>query len=970
MRRAGAKTVYRHDAAGRIDEVLDPTGQQLKLSYLPSGKIGWIADKQNNRILLDHDSEGQLLRAQLLNPDGTSSQRGMDYRSGNGDLAAPHSDKPTNNNGTQDHVLAELRRLIETVGTGDPSNLARPEVGTDAYAAIKEALAVVDGTSNQSSAGGVRTAVDTQGFTTTYLIDDFGQVVQVQSPTTGTTTYRYNAAGQLLAKINQDGSRAQYTRDAAGRVITVQAFNAGNKLDEDAYIIWGAANKPVHVQYLAGEERFEYDSATRLIGHTQSIDGKRFTLRYQYNINGQLIAKTLPDGQTLRYRYRGLVHAKAGLLESIWLDGWNNGISNKLTGGLFDRPVIESLNQENERYAQRNFSFGNGLTNQRSVDAQGRIASAGNAQVGQTRINNAALQSDVSANATTTPQVETQRSVTLSQQAQAQTTLALASRISGFTTGWFGRYPLAADNVSLTNQSQRDQAIAFDSAGRQTASGPMRYVYDSLNRLVEVWQREGSSTAQSSVPDRIVAQYRYNLFDQRIAKTTWRTDQAKRGTATYFFYDGSKIVAEADNSGSISSQYVWLHDTPVALLRDGNLLSIHTDHRNAPLAVTDANRTVVWQANVADFGNATPVQRQELGRITLNLRLSNQYFDAETGLHFNTHRYFDPVAERYLTPDPVGLAAGPNLYTFALNQPHVFSDPLGLQPVINEDVSKSSFADKLGKTVTMIAPKLPAELSAALLDLVSPEHIATTSVVFGLWAASHAVGAGEVVDVLLLGVTSVLLGQAASDLIIGLIRTTLAINRAKCTADLSTAADLLAKAFSRATGGFIEGALLRKVVKTTEKDLGTPAIKRVEEDINHAKNPNVKVLGSPIDYKHTIGADYNAKGKPTGGHSLVNGDVRIVPGTESAPNAVGVYRATIQVLDPKNPGQWITKTSNKGINDMFPKDWGPERIKYEVDAAWNSTGKIVIGDEWFSKTPSGVRVRGFLTPRVTVFPIY
>jgi hypothetical protein len=68
-------------------------------------------------------------------------------------------------------------------------------------------------------------------------------------------------------------------------------------------------------------------------------------------------------------------------------------------------------------------------------------------------------------------------------------------------------------------------------------------------------------------------------------------------------------------------------------------------------------------------------------------------------------------------------------------------------------------------------------------------------------------------------------------------------------------------------------------------------------------------------------ADYTKKGKPTGGHTLLYGDVRIVPGTESAPDVAGVYKATIQVPDPANPGQWMTKTSNKSTNvkgtDLF-----------------------------------------------------
>lgn len=129
-------------------------------------------------------------------------------------------------------------------------------------------------------------------------------------------------------------------------------------------------------------------------------------------------------------------------------------------------------------------------------------------------------------------------------------------------------------------------------------------------------------------------------------------------------------------------------------------------------------------------------------------------------------------------------------------------------------------------------------------------------------------------------------------------------------------------------------------------------------------------MKSPVNIAHAIGADYTKVGRPTGGHSLLNGDVRIVPGTESRPDAFGVYKATIQVPHPQNTDQWITKTSNNSMNSMFPKDWDAIRIQSEIDAAWNSKNKIINGNKWISFTPSGVKVEGFISPRTTVYPIY
>lgn len=95
-----------------------------------------------------------------------------------------------------------------------------------------------------------------------------------------------------------------------------------------------------------------------------------------------------------------------------------------------------------------------------------------------------------------------------------------------------------------------------------------------------------------------------------------------------------------------------------------------------------------------------------------------------------------------------------------------------------------------------------------------------------------------------------------------------------------------------------------------------------------------------------------------------------MPGTESISDAAGVYKATVQVPDPVNKGQWITKTSNNSTNTMFPKAWDETRIKSEVDAAWNDPNKIVQGDKWISITPSGVKVEGWTTPKATVYPVY
>jgi hypothetical protein len=51
---------------------------------------------------------------------------------------------------------------------------------------------------------------------------------------------------------------------------------------------------------------------------------------------------------------------------------------------------------------------------------------------------------------------------------------------------------------------------------------------------------------------------------------------------------------------------------------------------------------------------------------------------------------------------------------------------------------------------------------------------------------------------------------------------------------------------------------------------------------------------------------------------------------------------------------------------MFPKSWTTDRIKVEVDSAFQN--KTVIGNKWTGTTPSGVKVEGYLSPKTTVYP--
>ena len=151
-------------------------------------------------------------------------------------------------------------------------------------------------------------------------------------------------------------------------------------------------------------------------------------------------------------------------------------------------------------------------------------------------------------------------------------------------------------------------------------------------------------------------------------------------------------MAEADEKGQITKAYgfnpttmqlglwstdpVWQAETPGGSLTDPKARYdwLHTDHLGTPILATTKEGQTSWKAIAESFG-ATQIIEQD---IEVNLRFPGQYFDEETGTHYNFHRDYRPNAGRYLQGDPIGLKGGVNLYMYGDASPLIYVDPIGL----------------------------------------------------------------------------------------------------------------------------------------------------------------------------------------------------------------------------------------------------------------------------------------------------
>jgi RHS repeat-associated protein len=145
-----------------------------------------------------------------------------------------------------------------------------------------------------------------------------------------------------------------------------------------------------------------------------------------------------------------------------------------------------------------------------------------------------------------------------------------------------------------------------------------------------------------------------------------------------FVWDGNAILHEVPRPGADAS--TWTHFpsdfVPIASVQRGASRFAITDHLGTPRELLDAHGAVAWAARLSVWGELERLDRQDT---SCDIRFQGQWFDAETGLHYNNSRYYDPRIGSYISMDPVPLLGSLNGYQY-VPDPLRWIDPLGLVP--------------------------------------------------------------------------------------------------------------------------------------------------------------------------------------------------------------------------------------------------------------------------------------------------
>ncbi|TFF07260.1 type IV secretion protein Rhs [Pseudomonas sp. JMN1] len=671
----GNITRYRYDAHGQVVEIIDATGKSKKLRWNPFGQLvehidcsgyptrfsyderGYlqvIIDALGERTQFSYDAQGRLLTTQL--PDGRTEQY---QRDASGQL----------------------------VGYTDPAG------HTTLY--------------QHNRRGQVRQRIDAHGRQVQFGYDSYGRLQALINENGERYRFAWDAGDRLVEQQDLDGSARRYGYDALDNITTVTAVPApyGNGL---ALVPDTPPDPIVH--------RLERDAVGRLVAKTTD-DGRT---DYSYDAVDQLTAVTFTDlqgnTQALGFAYDALgqltaEHSAAGALQHHY-DELGNLIQTQLPDGRWlnrlyygsghlhqinlDGQVISDF--ERDRLHREVLRTQGQLSTRSEYDRSGRLRSRQRRLASQPSLMPAAAQKQFEYDPADNligkldqqPAAQhrqllhydaTGRIIASQDSLHGQRETFAYDAAANLLDGPQSGAGLVVHNKLLTYQDKRYRYDAFGRTieKRSAKRGIQRFAYDAESRLVEVRNDDGS-----------VVRMTYDPLGRRIGKTEHGSDGYPLGESR-FTWDGLRLLQEHKHSQT--SVYVYDDEgyEPIARVDGmGPLQKIryyHNDLNGLPEQLTEADGHNVWRATYQVWGNTVEEVREPYYIEEQNLRFQGQYLDRETGLHFNTFRFYDPDVGRFTTPDPIGLLGGFNLYQYTPN-PFTWMDPLGL--------SCSSDAKKLG----------------------------------------------------------------------------------------------------------------------------------------------------------------------------------------------------------------------------------------------------------------------------------
>ncbi|WP_329118633.1 putative T7SS-secreted protein [Streptomyces sp. NBC_01353] len=736
----GAVTRYERDGRGRLLSRTDPLGSITRFSYDEDGRVVAAVRPDGRTTTAEYDTLG--LPVRVTRPDGTTVRQTYDEHGNrtsvtetSGARTAFTYDEAGRLTAVTDPLGATTR--IRTDRTGLPLEVTDPLGTTTRYerdafgrtVRITDPLGTVtrldwtvegrparrtapDGTTESwtyDGEGNCLTHTDAMGATTRFEYGDFDVMTSRTGPDGVRYAFTHDATLRLTQVTNSQGLTWDYRYDPAGRVTAETDFDDRTL----TYAYDGAGRLASRSNALGQTVRFEHNE----LGQVVRKEAAGAVTTYEYDIFDELAAATAPDAALTRLRDRH------GRLVSETVNSRTVSFTYDEVGRRVGRttPAGSTSSWSYDAAGRRTELTSSGRTLTFAHDALGRETSWG---IGDF----AALTSSFDTMGRLTDQEVTGGSGRLLQH-RAYTYRADGGLV-GITDELSGarRFDLdAAGRVTAVHANDWTERYAYDEAGNQTEAswpsthpahastgprayqgtritraGSVRYEHDGQGRIVlrqrtrlsrkpdtwrYTWDAEDRLTSVTT-PDGTVWQYAYDPLGRRISKRS-------PSETVHFTWDGTTLCEQTTEDITLTWDHAGLRPLTQTERRgdtdEDRFFAIVTDLIGTPTELVDESGDLAWRTRTTLWGTTT--WNRDATAYT-PLRFPGQYFDPESGLHYNYFRYYDPESARYLSQDPLGLAPAPNPATYVHN-PHTWSDPLGLAPCPFENQLPGELAGEL-----------------------------------------------------------------------------------------------------------------------------------------------------------------------------------------------------------------------------------------------------------------------------------
>ncbi len=710
-------STYQYDAVGNMISEVDPDGFEIKYEYDDLGRKIKSIDATGHATTYTYDEVGNLLK--VTDPLGAITK--WDY----------------------DNLGNVVR---EELPTGEVSKWEYDGNGNK----VSEELPLTGKTVHEYDFNNWKVkSTDASGKITLLGYDKNGNLASVTDPNNNKTTYRYDSKGRLKEKEDAAGKLTIYTYDKNDNIREIVDRN--NRIKRFEY---DEINRVVKEEWVEGNsvvrtKQYSYDDGNNIVKAWDELA----TYEYDYDDNNQRISTKVTESNVLPGVTRERTYNNRGLVTSI-VDS--------------DGSIVATEYDENGQIVKRSLNGGSLSASSFTFgydDAGNRVEQQGYLSLDDSQ-KWSSIDTEPDARGRAKNRTFNDSSdVVLVDEAYVYSPTGLLKEIDRDGNVFSYDYDESGQIVSASYSGYPDDTFDYDNNGNRKNSG---FVPGALNRLLEddvytyqyddegnVVRRDHKSNGtyeefsynhenaveevlrKTLATDDVIltVEYEYDLYGNRISRSV-------NGQKEVYLPEGVNVWSDYTSSGVKKRHYLFGPEVDEILAShtpNGNRQGYLIGHMNTVIGSYSENGQLESELSYTAFG------RQLSGSgIASRYRFNGREYDEELGLYYNRARMYDPHSGRFLSEDPLGVAAGDtNFYRYGFNSPTNFSDPTGLTFV--EDVAvRSSIPAPIAASAAANTGVYSTEVVIALEGVATAaESVTVATELAQAQAYFYAASAGE-----------------------------------------------------------------------------------------------------------------------------------------------------------------------------------------------------------------------------------